>query len=391
MRRALEQDVKKQKRKIKKKSKFKFKIHLNKKTRLVIVGVVIVTICAILVSNYTYFGLVFNKNITAKDTIKVELPTSNNDIYPYKNGVLIYSSGNLSFYNKNGNLKWKVSIEDTLNADIKIAGEYIQVINKDKSIIFIYKNKYEVARIKLKEDILSANINMAGITAVEYKPNGTKRAIGIYDNNGRQKYDIKVNSGMIGKYVLSDNSRYLAYVDVDISGISAYTKVNIIDLNNTDKENYKTIFSEGNSLVYDLYWYGKKVIIRTDEKFSVYNVSTNKSDTVSITDNTYENIEAYDLKYAYIKFGEESGYYLTFSKILSKEEKDTSIKEVPKYFFYNNGLAYLCYSKSIEVYNNFGMKIKEYSSDTIITKPVIFNEGKSVALMISNTILMFSI
>ena len=393
MRRALEQK-KKENKNDKKSNKRKIKkIKISKKAKIIGIFLVIVTICIILISNYTYFGLVINKNISTKDTVKVDLSSSNNETFAYNNGILIYSNGNLTFYNKNGKLNWTVEVEDTIRADINISGDYIQVINKDKNIIYIYKNKYEVSRIKVKEDILSANINSSGVTTVEYKPTGTKRAIGIYDNKGKQKYDIKINNGLVGKYVLSENARYLAYVEIDISGTSAYTMVNLIDLNKTDKgeDVHKTIFSQDNSLVYDLYFSGKKVIIRTDEKFLVYNLSSDKIDSVEITSKAYENVGSYDLKYAYIKFDENASYYLTLANMLSNKNKNIQIKEVPKYFFYKSGLAYLCYSKSIEVYNNFGMKIKEYTSDTIITRPVIFNDGKGVALLVSNKLIMFDI
>ena len=58
---------------------------------------------------------------------------------------------------------------------------------------------------------------------------------------------------------------------------------------------------------------------------------------------------------------------------------------------YENGIAYVCFNKRIETYNDFGMKIKEYESDIVVTKPIVFNEGKSLAMTISNKLIMFTL
>ena len=75
----------------------------------------------------------------------------------------------------------------------------------------------------------------------------------------------------------------------------------------------------------------------------------------------------------------------------SEKEKTVKLKNVPKYFLYEDGVIYVCYQKSIEAYNRFGVKVKSYNSDIIITKPVIFNSGRSVAMTISNKLIMFTI
>lgn len=378
----------------KKKSKVSFKkINLNKKTKIVLIFLVVFVLLVILMKNYTTFGLVVNKNITSKDVIQVELKSSNNNIFPYKNNVLVYENGTLLCYNKHGKLKWETIIEDTLYADINVAGDFIQVINKDKNTIYIFKNRYEISRIKLKENLSSGSITKDGISLIEYNYLGSKKAIAIYDKYGRQKYDVKLNNSIIGKSVLSNDGRYLAYIDVDISGISTYSKVNIIDLKNIDESdlNYVTAYSENNKLVYDIYWYGKKLVIRTEDELKLYNLTNKELISNDITSGSYENIGLEKLNYAYVSQDEKGTHYLTLSKLLSKNNKSIEIEELPKYFVYTNGLAYICYSKKIEIYNGFGMKIKNYDSDFVITKPVIFNEGTGVAFIVSNKLILFNI
>ena len=67
------------------------------------------------------------------------------------------------------------------------------------------------------------------------------------------------------------------------------------------------------------------------------------------------------------------------------------LSDAPKYFEYENGIAYVCYSKKVEAYNNSGVKIKTFDSDMVITEPIIFNEGRSFAMTISNKLILFTI
>ena len=368
-------------------------IKIDKKVIMAASFLLITIIVIIIINNYTTFGIVLNKKITNEDTNVIELKGSNNKVFPYNDKILVYNTGKLFCYNKYGKLSFEMDVEDTINAEIQISGDYIQVLNKDKNIVYIYNNKYEIARIKLKENIYSSNINSSGMSIIEYNSSASKRALKIFDEDGYEKYNINLNNGIIGKYILSENSRYLAYVEVDTSGISAFTSVNLIDLKNikSSEKTYETIFSEDNSLVYDIYFEGNNVVIRTQDKHVIYNISNKKLSETNITNEAYEEIGDYDLKYAYIKLNKEGKYMLCLRKMTNEKEKLIELEESPKYFLYEHGLAYVCYLKKIHIYNGFGTRIKEFESNSIITKPIIFNNGKSVAILISNKIEIFTI
>lgn len=402
MRKAIEQDNKRRKEttkkikvksKIKEKKKLELNIRLDKKkiTTLIVCGLVVIYI--IVMNNYTALGLVLNKNINSEDAVQVELQTSNNKIIPFEDEVLVYNKGTITSYNSYGKNTWKITLEDTVEADVLTAGQYIQVVNKYKGVVCVYKNKYEVARIKIDGQIYSANINSNGTSVIEYSSNGNKTALGIYDNSGKMKYNVKLSNNIIGKYVLSDNSRYLAYVDVNVHGISASTNINVIDLSNINEDvaNTKTVHTVDNALAYDLYWTGKNIVARFDESYMIYNASSDKKETIQISQGQVVNIGDYDKRYAYTELDEAGNYVLKTRKMTSDSIKTIPINDVPKYFQYENGIIYVCYQKKIEAYNNFGMKIKNYDSNMVITEPIVFNNGRSMAMAISNKLIMFTI
>ena len=377
----------------KRKNLFEIKVNIDKKKVMTLIVCALVVISIIAINNYTALGLVLNKTIDSDDAVQIELQTSNNQIIPFNNEILVYNKGKIVFYDNYGRQTGTITLDDTIEANIQTKGKYIQVINKDKNVVYLYKNQYENARIKIDGEICSGIVNTDGTSVIEYKYNGNKIALAVYDKSGVMKYNVKSASKIIGNYTISNNSKYLAYVDVNIDGISAYTKINLIDLKNIkeDAENYKTICDFESSLVFDMYWNGNKLIARSDEEFAIYNVSSQKLDRMDISEDTVVEIGNYENRFAYTKIDEQGKYELCIKKMLSDSFKEVALEDVPKYYIYENGVSYVCYHKKIVMYNNLGIKIKEYDSDMVVTRPIVFNEGTSAAMIVSNKLIMFNI
>ena len=378
----------------KRKNKTRKKFKLDKRKLTIGIVFLAVVILWFLVANYTIVGIVFNKNITDKDTIQFEIENGNNQVLEYKKEILVYSSGKMSTYDRYGKKTWETDIADTMSAELSTNGEYIQVINKDQGLVHVYKNKYESARIKIEGNILGGNINRAGDSVIEYSSTGAKTILGIYDNRGKNKYNVKLSNNIIGEYILSDNSRFLAYVDMNIEGISASSNINIIDFNKTtsDSSNVKVVYSKENTLAYKINWDGNRIIVRLDDEIVKYNVQTG---AINVTDTSIEGVLNIDTDmgmYAYVQATSgNSGYLMSIKSLSSKYEKKIDLTDSPKYFSYVDHNIFIASQKEIQIYNSLGIKIKDYKSDKVITKPIIFNDGKSVAIVTSNRIVMFTI
>lgn len=377
-----------------KKEKVKLnKVKLDKKKISILVGILLLFILVICLKNYKELGLVINRKITDESVNTVELASKNNSIFSYKNEVLVYSMGNLATYDRYGKNTWTESLSTVADATVNVSGNYIQVVNKDKGIIYVYKNKYETARIKIEGTIKSAEINENGYTVVEYTITGAKTVLSVYDKSGKVKYNVKLGQEVIGKYALSNDARYLAYVDINLSGISVSLSVDVIDLKNSSEDNFKTyeVFSKDNELVYDMSIDSNTLICRTDNSIVKYKLSNQKLEEYKITENNLVYIDLYKNKYSVIKTIEDGTYVFGIDTLTKNDENAIKLEEVPKYFERVNNITYIAYQKKIEIYNDFKVKIKEYDSDMVITKPVVFNNGSSVAMLLSNKLLIFTI
>lgn len=398
-----EQDVKKMQRQQfleKRRSQNKEKKPLKERLKFSKTDIIVLAIIAIgiilyyLISNYHKLGLVFDKEIDSTDAVIVETMNADGVVLGYKNSIIVFEKSYLTAYNAKGNKEWQKKLEEIYNPEISVAGDFIQITNNDTGYIYVLDGQYEVGRIKLDGEILSASINNEGTSVIEYSTSGLKTVIGVYNKKGKELYSLKLDNNTVSSYSISDNSRYLAYAYADISGISLVTKITVIDLKKLSEENYqfKNIISKNNELVYKLYWSGNKLHALLNNSIIQYNASSNKLEEFSISDINATNLDIFNGRIAYITTDASTAkYVLCVDKYNGKSTENVEIKDTPKYFVFENDLIYICSQNKINIYNKWGSRVKTYTSDMTITKPIIFDDGKCVALKISNKIVMFKI
>lgn len=375
----------KQEREVKKSSK-------NVKVIAIIVSLIVLSL---IYNNYHKLGIVFTKNINISGAKVITRTSSNNIIKEYRDEILVYSSGTYTTYNKYGKETWEKKLDTTFVPEIATAGKYIQIINKNNGYVYLYNNKYESARIKIDGTIKSGIITEDGMSIIEYSKAGAKTILGVYNKNGNEEYKIKLNSNTISQYVMSSNSNYLAYSEVIIDGISLSTNINIVDLSKANDETYTipTLITKENELSYKMFFNGNKLIVLFENGAAVLSASSGKVSEFKIPNVNLLNLDIGTNKYSYVSLNSKktSGYILSLLKFGDIESKDVLLKEAPIEIIYKNDLVYVVYKKQVSIYNSFEMNIKNYTSDTILTTPTIFNSGKSVAVPTSNKIIVFTI
>ena len=379
------------------KTELKSKITNFKFTKKHLIGIIFIMICIgvyYILANYHRLGLVLNKDITNDNASVIDTMYTDNIVTEYQDKVLVFQKGTLTAYNYSGSVVWSKKLEEIYTPNIYTSGKYIQITNSDTGYIYVLDGQYEISRIKIDGQILTSKINSDGTSVIEYSTSGLKTVLGIYNKKGKELYALKLESNTLSDYSLSDNSKFLAYSYADISGISLVTKVDIIELSRVREADYKfnTITTKNNELVYKMYWSGKYLNILLNDSIVKYNYSSGSVEDYSITDINPIDMDICDNKLAYIsQNSSDSSYSLNVVQYDLKLNSSIAITEPPKYYIYTNGLIYICYQKRMDIYNSFGTKIKSYTSDTVMTKPIVYNDGKCVALYISNRIITFKI
>ena len=351
---------------------------------LIALGLVIV-LCLM---NYSEFGLVLNKKITDEDVVKVDLISTNNKIYSYYNEVLIADSDKITTYNKYGRKTWEIKMQGAIDAKIVTNGKYLQIINTDKSIVYVYNDKYETAQIRVEGKILSGNITSKGDSVIEYEASGNKKILGVYDKHGKARYNVKLSNNTIGQYILSEDSKKLVYVDVNINGISVASSIKLVELKDSAK--VVELALKENSLIYEMDFVGTKLTYRTDKDIVQLDINTKREKRSSLEQSGVVSLDLDENKYSYVEFN-NGKYLLGIKSIGGKDKEEIEIKEMPKHYIYSKNKVYVCFQKEMYVYNDYKMMIKEYNSDMVITKPVILGEGNNIAFLVSNKLIIYTI
>ena len=354
---------------------------------LIIVSIIII----VLLFKYRHIiGITISKEISEQDAIVIDIATSDNKVYAYQNEILVYSKGTLTTYSRYGKKTWEYTFDETFIPEINTNGKYIQVVNKDSGYIYVFDNKYESCRKKIDGTIKKSSINEKGQSVIHYSKEGIKSDIGIFDKKGKQKYEVTLKTENIASAMLSENGRYLLIYEVETQGISVNSILKIIDFRNSQE--VKKVLEVENDIIYDIEFTNSKIIALTSNKVYTCNISSDSKRELNITDKNISNIslDKSGIAYVYKEISDEESTIQFLNgrySIIGTHKFNESIK----YFTYYNSLAYVVQNKEINIYNRWGMHIKKYVSDSIITNPVVFNDGKNMAIIYSNKIVVIGI
>lgn len=365
----------------------------GRKLKKVIKGLLFAIIAVIIfyvMKNRHILGITLSRKVTDKEVTIIDINSSESSIIPYRNELLVYSKGNMSTYSKYGEKTWEHSLEETFIPYVIVKGKYVQVVNKDTGYLYIFSNKYEKARKKIDGKIKDATINTRGDSAIYYSTSGVKSAIGIYNNTGNLKYKVTLKNSNVVRMELSDNSKYLAIYDVESAGVSISSSIKLISFNN--KNDITEIFKIDGDVIYDMFFSGNKIVVICSNAIYTYDLLSKAQNKIDITDRNISFISADYTGSAclYKDISNDSSIIEMQSSILNINNK-IKTEEAPKYFKYENNLAYVTYGKKMYIYNRWGLLVKRYDSETIITEPIIFNSGKNIAIKYSNKIVIVGI
>lgn len=157
-------------------------------------------------------------------------------------------------------------------------------------------------------------------------------------------------------------------------------------------EEVKTLLEIDNDIIYDIKSIKSQVMILTAKNIYMCNMVAGSIRQLDITDKNISNISIDKSGIAYI-YKEMSNDENTI-EILNSRFKNIGINKNNngvKEFIYYNSLVYAVQNKEINIYNRWGMHIKRYKSESVITKPIVFNDGKNIAIVYSNKIVILGI
>ncbi len=366
--------------------------NVRHRIRPVLIAFILVIIIAIFYVVFEY-GPIFGINIIKNDGIsedkKIDIITSEDDIYDmYNQELLVYSNNVVSTYNSYCQKTWSYDLAENFVPTIYTYNEYMVIANNSNGLIYMFENKKEMFSKKIDGIIQDVYIDEYGNIAVEYSTTGYKKIIGVYDRNGREKFNAYLSSTTIIDIKMIENCTKLLVAQADSNSFSIGVTLNIVD-STKENDNISELCRFDNNLLYDMNIQGQNAIVLLNNKISKVNlINGNVSDIKVFDDSQLLFVSIYDNYYTCCskELNNQDKYIVTTTQYNGTNISTLEVENSPKSLYGRNLLNYFLYQNYLQVINKWGIEVKKIPIDILPKDIVIFNNEKSVGLIYTNKI-----
>lgn len=305
-----------------------------KKNRKIYISVAVVVLVALIM---IIVHKIYDRNRTF-DSYKVEYTMEisdgvDNEFYPYKTGVLKYSSDGMAYID-GGKEIWNQGFE-IKNPVMDICGDYVAIAEEDSNDINIYNASGEAYKVSASYPVKNLEVSRQGVVAAVLADetanyieviakDGTQIAIGrtVLQGDG---YPVDIS---ISEDATKVAAAYLAVTSGEIQSKIVFYNYSEVGKNETDR--IVGGFNDfEDSLIPDIEFINENTVAAIgDNIIAIYSIDETPSEVARIKVKNEIQSVVYDDKYiALIVKNDESGknmlqvYDLTGKRVLSQEEE----------------------------------------------------------------------
>ena len=355
-----------------------------------IIFVLVIFITYIFFNYGPLFGISINRNIGIDDKNKIDIVSTDSDIYnAYCSDLLIYSNQKIMTYNSRGKKNWEYELSSKFTPNIYIKEKFMIVSNNSNGKIYLFEDKKEILNTKIDGQIDEIFLDSNGNYVVEYSTSGYKKVVGVYSKKGKNLYNAYLSSNPIVNLKILNNAKQLVIVQTNTDTFKLGLTISIIDSSNDNQIN--TIATLDNNFIYDLTIQKRNIIMLLDDRIvkcnidtkdmvDIYNFDSSQMMFVSLSNNYYSTLSKE------LSQQNSGGYSIVSSRFDNTNISTTKIEDSPKMFKSYKVLNYLVYQDFLQVVNKWGIEVKNIKLDFPPKNVVVFNDGKTLALIYSNKI-----
>ena len=361
-----------------------------RKIFVVLIFSVIIILFLVFIHFAPIIGISLNQNVGINEDNKIDFVSTDADIFDnYCSDLLIYSNQKITTYSKNGSKNWEYQLSTQFTPNIYIKDKYMVVANNKNGIIYFFENKKEILNTKIDGEINEVFIDESGYFAVEYYTNGYKKMLGIYSRNGKNLYNVYISSDPIVDVKMLNNSKELIVIQTNTSSFKVGMTISTVDI--TKEDELKQIATLDNNFIYNLTINGRNIIMLLDDKIvkcnidtkdiaTIYSFDSNQLMFISMSNNYYSTIAKI------LNEEKENRYTLMFNRFDNSKISSVDISNTPKFIKNSKYFCYLVFQDKLQIINKWGIEIKNIDIEYPPKDAVIFNDGRSVALIYTNKV-----
>lgn len=358
------------------------------KFTILLIFILIIIITIVLTCVYFYnvnFRKWCDEKIINKEVeqSKVKSITINKDenvqVFAYDKYICILRKKTLEFYNRIGSKEGAIEIDIT-NAEFYAAGRYLAVCEKNGQKICLISGKEKMYENNIEGNITQISVNRNGYLSVVISNTSYKSVVDVFDRNGKEIFKTNLRTARVVDVSISQDSKYLAIAEVDLSGIIIKSSVQIVSMDlaqtnpdeafinkyeaTTGKLIMKIKYQENNRLIcmyndsIDIFYENEnKEFIKYDEKKLAFT-------TINLNNRIVLIEETSSVKYT-------SDTYLDIVNPNNNKKKQYITSNVAKALTTSENKIAINFGTELHIVNTNGILIKRYKSNSEINNVVM--------------------
>lgn len=367
---------------------------LNKKKITVIVVIVIIIfiisiLAGIYMGNKTFRNgvdkYIFRKNIEENNGPIIELPSKieNNNILVYNNYIGILNKSILNVYNSTGKREKELEVEIS-NCIYDTENRFLAMAEKDGSKLELISGTDILWKKNIEGNIKHIFVNKNGYVSIIITGTSHNNVIITYNLEGTELFRTFLSQTTAIDVEISNDNKYLAYGEVDVTGSFIQSNVKIISMEKaqTDPSNsIEYIYpSESQEIIVDLKYQdnNKLICMYNDSIHAIENKEDKKILDISNGKNTFADI---DLKYNIVCITEKAtGLFanidVEITNTASGKTNTYNIEGVASALKTSGNVIAINLGTEVDFINTNGWLIKRYNSSTEINDIIL---GEDIA------------
>ena len=362
----------------------------GKKRKVAVLVIILLIIISIMVLVSIYFlnvefrnwcdENVLMKEILQKDTKYIELDgDENTQVYAYDKYICVFRKKTLEFYNKVGTQVDKIEL-DINNAVFSSAGRYLAICEENGQKFYLISGREKIYENQIEGNIAQINVSRNGFVSIVMSNNSYKSIIDVYDRSGKGIFKTNLVTARVADISISQDSKYLAIAEVDLSGIIISSGIQIvsIELAQTDPEKamlYKYEAPKDKLIMNIEYQEQNKLVCMYNDSIEILQDKTS---------NQIQKLEDQKLSFMTIELNDRialleevsTGDYTADTKVSivnpeTLKEKQYTSKDVAKAIETSQNKIAINFGTELHIISKNGILLKKYISDIEINEMVM--------------------
>lgn len=363
------------------------KKRIIKNSAIILAMIAVIVIVTLYTTNENVQNLIdtyiFKKEVYEEKTTSIELINDNSNIYAYDKYIVTLSNGKLTSYGTSGNKEFTEDVSIS-NPIFDSSEKFLAIAENGGNKIYLISGSNIVWQNDLEGEISQINVNKNGYLSVAVKGTSYKTVIITYNDKGKELFKTYLSSTNAIKTAISNDNKYLALAEVNVSGSIIQSNIKIISLQKAEKDPTNSVVNtyklDSGSLITNIKYQdrGKLICMLNDSIQIIENESIKKLIDI---DNSLKYVDI-NLKNAVLSIGEkQKGLFTSNMQVLIK---DTNILTESLYtlegtinFVETNGSNIaINMGSDVHFINTSGWLQKKYKASKEITDIVL---GDSIA------------